>query len=92
MNVSAIEEQFFDYKIYPNPSNGFFNIELHLFNSEELQLSIFNYLGEIVHKEKLIDIEGKYIKKISLDNKDSGIYILNITSINRNINQKIVIQ
>ena len=92
VNVSAIEEQFFDYKIYPNPSNGFFNIELHLFNSEELQLSIFNYLGEIVHKEKLIDIEGKYIKKISLDNKDSGIYILNITSINRNINQKIVIQ
>ena len=42
--------------------------------------------------EELKDQEGQYDKTIDLGNKANGIYMLNITTNNKNINHKIVIQ
>ena len=91
-NILTIEEQYFEYKVYPNPSNRIINVELDIFNSSDLQLSILNYLGKVIFTEELKDQEGHYDKTIDLGNKANGIYMLNITTNNQNINQKIVIQ
>lgn len=57
-----------DIKIFPNPSNGEFNIEL----SSNSNIQIKDRLGNIVFNEALQ--KGSY--KISLDNYPSGIYFL----------------
>jgi hypothetical protein len=91
-NISTIEEQNFEFKVYPNPSRGEFNISFDLESRQDVHLIITNYLGEVVFTEELKDKEGQYNKIIDLGNKANGIYMLNITTNNQNINQKIVIQ
>ena len=78
--------------VYPNPSKGEFNISFSLENRQDVNISITNYLGEVIFTEELIDQEGQYNKTIDLGNKANGIYMLNITTNIQNINQKIVIQ
>ena len=78
--------------LYPNPSKGEFNISFELENRQDAYLTITNYLGEVVFTEELKDQKGEYNKTIDLGNESNGIYMLNITTKNQNINQKIVIQ
>ena len=78
--------------MYPNPSRGEFNISFDLESRQNVYLSITNYLGEVIFTEELKDQEGQYNKTFDLGNKANGIYMLNITTNNQNINQRIVIQ
>ena len=80
------------FKIYPNPSRGEFIISFDLENRQDVYLSITNYLGKVIFTEVLKDHEGQYNNTIDLGNKAYGIYMLNITTNNQNINKKIVIQ
>ena len=90
--TSSIDENYIEFKAYPNPSRGEFNISFILESKQNIYLSITNFLGEVVFTEELKDKEGQYNKIIDLGNKANGIYMLNITTNNQNINQKIVIQ
>ena len=83
---------FTNLDVYPNPSRGVFNVSFDLDNRQNVYLSITNYIGEVIFTEELKDQEGQYNKTIDLGKKANGIYILNITTNNQNINQKIVIQ
>ena len=69
-----------------------YNISFDLDNRQNVYLSITNYLGKVVFTEELKEQEGQYSKTIDLGNKANGIYMLNITTNNQNIKQKIVIQ
>jgi hypothetical protein len=56
--------------VYPNPNNGVFYIE----TSQELNVIVFNSLGQIVHQQNLV--VGK--NKIDLNNQAHGIYFIQI--------------
>ncbi|MDB2368928.1 T9SS type A sorting domain-containing protein, partial [Flavobacteriales bacterium] len=91
-NDSQSNSQLTNISVYPNPSRGEFNISFDLESRQNVYISITNYLGEVVFTEELKDQEGQYDKTIDLGNKANGIYMLNITTNNQNINQRIVIQ
>ena len=91
-NDSQSNSQLTNISVYPNPSKGEFNINFNLESRQDIYLTITNYLGEVVFTEELKNQEGQYSKTIDLGNKANGIYMLNITTNNQNINQKIVIQ
>ena len=61
-------------RIYPNPSSSILNVEY----SEELQLSLFNLLGQLVMSSNS--------KSINISNLDQGTYILSAKDSNNNIN------
>tara|TARA_B100000963_G_scaffold197214_1_gene171625 strand:+ start:111 stop:6728 length:6618 start_codon:yes stop_codon:yes gene_type:complete len=91
-NDSQSNSQLTNIKVYPNPSRGEFNISFDLERRQDVNLSITNNLGEVIFTDELKEHKGQYNKTIDLGNKANGIYMLNITTNNRNINQKIVIQ
>lgn len=91
-NDSQLNSPLTNISVYPNPSRGEFMISFDLESRQDIYLSITNYLGKVVFTEQLKDQEGQYSKSIDLGNKANGIYMLNITTNNQNINQKIVIQ
>ncbi len=66
-------------KIYPNPSNGLFTIQL----DKKAEVKVMNILGSVVYNQNL---SGK--SKIDLSNQASGIYFLNIDG----VSQKIIIK
>ena len=60
-------------KIYPNPSEGVFNIEFNSAVKNNLEIKIYNILGENIFLEYLTDFTGEYIHKIDLLNQAKGI-------------------
>lgn len=84
-NKSCIDKE---VVIYPNPGNGLFNMRLNNFN-DELKLSVYNILGEEVHREKL---SGQMSFLIDLSNLGEGIYVLKVQDNKTFVTKKIEIK
>ena len=81
-NISSIENNEFDLKIYPNPSNGNFIIDFK--KKEFIYLTITNILGEVVFNQ-----EYEKHKTIDIRMNTKGIHIISIHTNNQNIKRKI---
>lgn len=80
----------FDFKIYPNPSIGEFNIKLSGFaTNEELEYKLYDINGRLVFEYKEF---GNVDKKVSLADMRQGIYYLEITIQEKMYRQKLVFQ
>ena len=91
-NDSHSNSQLTNIRVYPNPSRGEFKISFELNSRQDVYLSITNCLGETIFTEELEDQKSQYYKTIDLANEANGIYMLNITTNNKNIYKKIIIQ
>lgn len=70
------------FAIYPNPSQGNFKIILDHFTGEQIEISIYNELGELVYLESILENnpEGYLEKDISLTNVPPGMYLVKVVS------------
>nr|WP_255477935.1 LamG-like jellyroll fold domain-containing protein [Flavobacterium sp. 9AF] len=78
-NTFAVVEEVL---VYPNPSNGIFNISL----KEEASITIFDVLGKEIFKEK--GTTG--VNVVNLSNYRTGLYLLQITTESGAIIKKII--
>jgi hypothetical protein len=79
-------------EVFPNPSKGLFSISFESKESQNIEISITNYLGEKVFKQEVSSLINTYNRTIDLSNKANGIYLLSIKTNNKIFNKKIVIQ
>jgi hypothetical protein len=82
LGVNEIDSQLFS--VYPNPSSGLINVKTN--NEQELEISIFNVMGSLLQKEKLIADKFQF----NLQYPD-GIYFIRVKSINITETYKIVL-
>lgn len=78
--VTNIESTFQDcnFKIYPNPSDGTFTLEIENLSAEkEIDLYVYDISGKAVINQQLC-ITNKLNKTIDLSGHKSGTYFLNI--------------
>ena len=78
--------------IYPNPSNGLFNISFESLNSQDFEISLSNIIGKEIFLDRFNNFSGKYIQKIDLTNNAKGIYFLEIETNDGVINKKLILQ
>ena len=64
--------------VYPNPAQDQVNINLNMEQSENVDVVIFNTLGQIVVSENYGSLNGVNTLNIKLDNLTSGIYFVKI--------------
>jgi hypothetical protein len=64
--------------IYPNPATDQINIDLNMEQSENVQVSIFNTLEQILYTNNYGDMSGANTLNIPLDNYSEGIYFVKI--------------
>ena len=60
------------FKVYPNPSNGIFNIALDADEAKTASISVKNIVGQTI-VDKTINVAGKTKETISLSNYSSGV-------------------
>ncbi|MCW8896743.1 MAG: T9SS type A sorting domain-containing protein, partial [Flavobacteriales bacterium] len=65
------------FSVFPNPSNGDFNISLNSQNAEMLTLTVNNIVGQTV-MTKQVRVAGQTNETISLAGFDKGVYFLTI--------------
>lgn len=68
-----------DIKIYPNPSNGLFTVEMNGNLSATYQIKIFDITGSIVYS-KIIQNQQFINERVNMSHKSKGIYLLYIKS------------
>ena len=81
-----------DLRIFPNPTNKLFHVEMTLSESIDLQMQVMDIHGRIVHKESMNNLGGKVSKSIDLSDEPSGTYILRFINGEQVKNKKIVLQ
>ncbi|MEM8899618.1 MAG: LamG-like jellyroll fold domain-containing protein, partial [Bacteroidota bacterium] len=75
-------------KLYPNPSNGTFWLELPT-DLTDMKLNVFNYTGQLVIQTQDIPV-GKSM--IELSNQPEGVYILQLVGSQQTLTDRIVLR
>ena len=90
----GIEDDLFDGNItaYPNPSSGNFLLEFTMNEISNLDIDVFNNLGQQVYNERLEGFAGQYRNGIDLDNVPAGVYFLRITDGAKSYRQKLIFE
>ena len=75
--------------VYPNPSNGVFNID---FKSEVKNIKVLTVLGQIVYDEEIPLNSSETSKKVDLSNLTDGEYIIILSNDLGSSSYKVVLQ
>ena len=73
---SPTEKKLSQLKVYPNPADDFISIEIPYFDSEYLDIIIYNELGKEVYNKGGF-LTGS-IQSINISNLTTGIYIVKV--------------
>jgi hypothetical protein len=85
-NIERINDNSFNISIYPNPATNFVKIRYRIEENEYVNISLFNYLGEVVANiEDKFKTKGEYITESDMSNLQSGIYYLRIVLNNNSV-------
>ncbi|MFH1320460.1 MAG: M4 family metallopeptidase [Bacteroidota bacterium] len=76
--------------IYPNPTAGQLTFDIQLAETSDVQLEIYDVLGEVVHIKTFPKIKNIYYES-NLKNLPNGVYLVKLQSSEEIINRKIII-
>jgi poly(3-hydroxybutyrate) depolymerase len=68
-----------EISIYPNPTDGIFNISAKNTNFKQLQITILNLVGTEIYNSLEIGISQDFTKLIDLTNVSSGMYYIRLS-------------
>jgi hypothetical protein len=77
--------------VFPNPNAGKFTLELSGKHESEVNISLYNVMGDEVYRKENVKVGGSYKDVLDLE-LNQGIYYLKVDGENLLINQKIIIQ
>ncbi|HZV68230.1 MAG TPA: T9SS type A sorting domain-containing protein [Saprospiraceae bacterium] len=71
--------QFFSVDIYPNPSQGYFNLVTEAEVNEYVDLRMFDLLGNEIYKTSYFQNSGLHIESFDFSKEPQGIYVVAFT-------------
>ncbi len=80
--TSLPEDYRYSFVLYPNPSEGIVNLKMNLPERANIQINIFNILGQIVYNDNIKDVvQGQSIQSIYLNKRGifKGIHFISIS-------------
>ncbi|MCH8318328.1 MAG: T9SS type A sorting domain-containing protein, partial [Bacteroidetes bacterium] len=78
------------FEIYPNPSAGIFTFEIQNLQTEDINIDIYNVLGEKVFTRSIPDVKN-ITQKIDLGSLPGGIYFVKLFTAGEVINSRIAV-
>ncbi len=80
------------FRIYPNPSEGVFNLEFSSSLGEDMEIHITNMMGQIVLEDEIESFSGSYRKRLEMGAYGSGVYLLQLITEKATVNRRIILQ
>ena len=87
--LSTQENEFENFRVYPNPSNGLLNVVLS--TSEKVNITLHDLRGRSIYNETFSSNGSVFNKELNFSTLSSGIYMLNVESAGRKASKKIII-
>lgn len=79
-----------NFKLYPNPNKGNFNIEFNSTSSNDVKITIYDIQGRQIF-DRSYPNTGMFSQNLDLNNVQSGVYLVNIFDGNQRETRKIII-
>lgn len=79
-------------ELYPNPTNGLFNLNFNSYNGQDMTIRVVNTIGQTMYIETLDNFAGVYNNTIDISTQPKGIYFLQIITDKGIINRKVALQ
>jgi hypothetical protein len=92
VGVNDIDKSETNLQIFPNPSNGLFNLSINLRQAAEVSISIVNLLGEEVYSSIENYHSGMNTSALELTELNKGFYFVHISSGELKMSGRILIQ
>lgn len=89
--VSIEESEILFVNVYPNPSSNFFNIEFDINQLQNVNISVFNILGQEVYKKGIL-AQGRFTESINLSDYPKGIYNLKVNTLEKKSSHKLILK
>lgn len=80
-----------ELSVYPNPSNGNYQIDYSFEGKKEIKVTVSDVLGRAVYSKEMM-ANSSYKENIDMSNVAKGVYILKIVADQHQITRKIYIQ
>ena len=91
--TASIDDYVFEgFNLYPNPSNGSFNLQFDTISYEKVELQLFDVTGRLVRKISYQNETTRFSKNISFKNISKGIYLLKINNGSKQTTRKLLIE
>ena len=91
MGTADVNQNTMAVKVYPNPSNGKFNISMDL-ESAGVALGVFDVTGKLIHSFKDSNASGTFTHELNLGKTPAGVYILQVQTGNQIISKKLIVK
>ena len=85
------ENTFTDFKVFPNPNTGNFNVQFTSESSNDVNVTVYDIRGRII-LDNSYPSQATFNQNIQLNNIQSGVYLLNVSDGERKEVKKIVIK
>lgn len=81
VDYTGIEEYVsnIEVNIYPNPSEGKFNVELVGISGGQVEIRIVDLQGRLVYNQILQNVNDKQVAKVDISAEKAGVYILKVS-------------
>jgi len=83
---------FGDLLIYPNPTVGAFTLSFSLLEKGNVNILVYNSIGELVYSEKMQNQKGMISKTVDLSALSNGMYFVQITNNQMLLSGKIILE
>jgi hypothetical protein len=90
--VGIEELDLFGLNIFPNPSQGSFNVSFNAVMNETYSIRIYDEAGRLVHNGTVAKQEGEYNYAVQLGKVADGMYNVSISTGKSEVNRKLVIK
>ena len=92
--ISSVESNVLpqNVAVFPNPSQGIFNITISNQTNENVEIMVFNSLGECALKENQRLSAGTFTRQLQLTHLPNGIYFLELKMGEQTTTEKLIVQ
>ena len=82
-----------DLSVFPNPSNGQFQIHYRITQASPLEIFVFNFSGQFARKILSVNEmqQGEYTEQVDLTDAPAGIYFVRIQMMDNALTRKVII-
>jgi hypothetical protein len=90
--ASLDNDAFEGFNLYPNPSNGDFNLQFNAESTESAEIQLYDLTGRLVKELQFSNISLQFSESISFQNAAKGLYVLKIKNGTKQTSRKLVIE
>ena len=80
------------FKLYPNPNNGNFTLEIETNDNNSATLEIMNLCGQLIYRRQFSQERKAMCNEINLTNAAKGMYIVKMQTKNNSFVRKLIIE